>query len=278
MSKSVAFAAAMALACWAAPAAAGVVITQEQTVTAGQRTRTSHQTITIQGHKQKIEDERHTVIVDLDSGKQLVMVPATKTYFETPLGPRGRMGPMMPPARGGALDFKKTGKTRTVAGFKCDDYEASGQSMSGEYATTECLSKGAPGAADLAAFQKAMTEKLKGRAPEMKGLPEDSIPLASDSTIKIQRHMRQGMGKQQGGAMGQEEGGGGHAMHERPPVVIHTVVTKIERKDIAPGAFEVPSEYKLGGTMQQGAAAGPGATAASPGAAPSAAAKSSDDD
>ncbi len=276
MSKSTAFAAAIAIMCWAAPSFAGVVITQEQTVSAGQRTRTSKQTIMVQGTKQKISDERHSMIVDLETGKQMVIVPATKSYFETSVGPRGRLGSMMPPARGGTLEFKKTGKTRTVAGFKCDDYEASGQSMSGQYTTTECLSKTAPGAAEFAAFQKSMLEKLKNRAPEMKGLPQDAIPLASDTTIKIERRGRREMGRQEGGAAG-------HAVPERPPVVIHTTVTKVEKQDIPSSAFQVPSDYKLGGAMQPrmgaaAASASPAAASGSPAAAPSAGAKSSGDD
>ncbi len=268
MNKSAAFAAAIAFMCCASPAVAGVVITQEQTVSAGERNRTSLQTIMVQGNKQKIADERHTVIVDLDAGKQMVMVPTTKTYFEASLGSHGRMGSMMPPARAGTLDFKKTGKTRTVAGFKCDDYQASGQSMSGEYTTTECVSKTAPGAAEFAAFQKAMLEKLEGRAPEMKGLPPDAIPLASDSTIKVEKRTLPGISKEQGAVAG-------HAMPERPPVVIHTVVTKIEKQNLPAGTFEVPADFKLGGAMPPPAGMGAGAAPASPAGAPSAAAKPS---
>jgi hypothetical protein len=266
MSKTTAFAVATVILCWAAPALAGLVITQEQTMSSGERTRTSQQTIMVQGNKQKIVDERRTVVIDLDKGKQLVLMPATKTYFETAFVPRRRMGTMMGPARAGALDFKKTGKTRTVAGYKCDEYEATGQSMSGEYTTTQCFSKSVPGAAEFTTFQNTMLEKLKGATPETKGLPKDAVPLASDSTIKIGRHMRP---RTEGG----QGGGAGGARPERPPIVIHTVVTKIEKQDLPPSTFEVPADYKLGSMMQPGL--GAGAAPGSPAAAPSAATKPS---
>ncbi len=268
MTKTAAFAAAIAIIGWTAPARAGVVVTQEQTMSAGQRTRTTQQTIMVQGHKQKISDEQRTIVIDLDADKQLVMLPSAKTYFENPFGMRGRTGSMMAPRAAGTMEFKKTGKARTVAGYKCYDYEATGQSMTGEYTTTECVSDTAPGAAEFAAFQKTMLEKLKGRVPEMKGLPPGAIPLASDSTIKVERHMMPGTGQKQGGGPGQ-------ATQERPPLVIHTVVTKIEKQNLAPATFEVPADYKQSSMMQPGAGPSGAAAPASPAAAPSAAAKPS---
>ncbi len=266
MNRITALAGALAIICCAAPASAGVVITQQQTLQRGEVSRTSQQTVMVQGNKQKITDGPRIVIIDLDQLKQFMIMPANKSYFELPIRPHSRMPRMMSPGRPVPMgfDFKKTGKTRTVSGYKCEDYEASGQSMSGEYTTTQCFSKSAPGAAEYAAYQRAMIAKMTTVQPEMKINAPDGVPLASDSSVTMGRHR---MGSSRGGS------------ETRPPTVIHTVVTKIEKKDLPADTFAVPQDYKrvvLGAPPEVGAgAAGSPGAAASPAAAPSAAAKPS---
>jgi Domain of unknown function (DUF4412) len=267
MSKISALAAAMIIGCWAVPASAGVVITQQQTLQHGSMSHSSQQTVMVQGNKQKIVDNQRIVIFDLDQLKQYMLLPSNKTYFVLPIKPRARPH-MMPGGRGTAVgfDFKKTGKSRTVSGYKCDDYEATGQSMSGEYTTTQCVSKTAPGAAEFAAFQRTMLDKMKSAEPGLKVNPPDGIPIASDSSVSRGHRRSEGSGAQGFGPS--------HGATPRPPTVIHTVVTKIVTEDLPASTFAVPSDYKQ---IVMGAAAvpGAGAPAQSPAAQPSSAAKPS---
>jgi len=94
MRKLTALAAGMTLAMTAMPAAAGVVITQKQHVTSGTNTRDTEQTISVQGNKQKMVTERHTIITDLDAGKMYVLDPKAKSYFEIEFPPKGQMATM----------------------------------------------------------------------------------------------------------------------------------------------------------------------------------------
>jgi hypothetical protein len=265
MRKIIALASATAVLWCVAPARAGVVITQKQTLQHGTMSRTTQQTVTVQGNKQKIDDGQRVVIVDLDQMKQIMLTTPTKTYFELPI--KASRKPHMMSWRRGSMagfDFKKTGKSRTVNGYKCDDYEASGQSMAAEYTTTQCFSKSAPGAAEFAAFQRAALDKMTANAGDKKVTVPDGIPVASDSTIQMGHR---GMQRQ-----GEQSFGGGHHTQERPATVIHTEVTKIVKQDLPASAFAAPPDYK---PVKIGAP--PTGAEESPGAAPSAGAKESDE-
>ena len=161
MRKLTALVAGMTLAMTALPAAAGVVITQKQHVTSGTNTRDSEQTISVQGNKQKMVTERHTIITDLDNGKMYVLDPNAKTYFEIEFPPKGQMATMMAASTNAAMNFKKAGTTREIAGYKCTDYNGGGHMMAGDYTVKECFSTSAPGAEEFAAFEKNMADKLK---------------------------------------------------------------------------------------------------------------------
>src|SRR5262249_34531592 len=158
MRKLVALFGGTALAFAALPAAAGVVITQKQNVNNGQNSRDSEQTIMVQGNKEKMVTDRNVVITDLDKGMVYIIDPNEKKYFEMESPPKGQMGAQMAAA---AQNFKKTGTSREIAGYKCQDYTGGGHVMAGEYSIKECFSKDAPGAAEFAAFQKAVASKLK---------------------------------------------------------------------------------------------------------------------
>jgi hypothetical protein len=133
MRKLTALVAATTLALSALPAAAGVVITQKQHVTSGTNARDSEQTVSVEGNKQKMVTERHTIITDLDIGKMYVLDPKTKTYFQLDFPPKGQMAAMMAASTNAAMNFKKAGTTREIAGYKCTDYDGGGHMMAGDY-------------------------------------------------------------------------------------------------------------------------------------------------
>src|SRR5580700_1272046 len=163
MRKITTLVAGMTLAMTALPAAAGVVITQKQHVTSGTNARDSVQTISVQGNKQKMVTERHTIITDLDAGKMYVLDPNAKSYFQIDFPPQGQMATMMAASTNGAMNFKKAGTTREIAGY---------------YTVKECFSSTAPGAQEFAAFEKNMADKLKSTGtPTGNGEIPGGVPL-----------------------------------------------------------------------------------------------------
>ena len=145
MRKLTALVAGMTLAMTALPAAAGVVITQKQHVASGANSRDTEQTISVQGDKQKMVTERRTMIIDLGKGAMFVLDPKAKTYFQMDFPPKGAMATMMAASRDAAMNFKKAGTTRDIAGYKCTDYDGGGHVMQGDYTVKECFSTSAPG-------------------------------------------------------------------------------------------------------------------------------------
>ena len=237
MRKLTALVAGMTLAMTALPAAAGVVITQKQHVTSGTNSRDSEQTISVQGNKQKMVSERHTIITDLDKGMMYVLDPKAKTYFEIEFPPKGQMAAMMAASTNAAMNFKKTGTSRDIAGYKCADYDGGGHMMNGDYTVKECFSTTAPGAQEFAAFEKSMADKLKNSGTSTgSGEVPGGVPLALDSSMKMGKVNIPGMAADQAEKINE-------MMAKRPPVLTSTQVEKIETKKLADADFTVPSDY-----------------------------------
>jgi len=223
-----------------APAAAGIVMTETETMVSGQPNgqpppQARQQTMMIEGSKQKtIIDGGRTIITDLDKGTTVVINPAQKNYFERPFPPPGAMGA---PAGGPhAAQFTKTGKTRTIAGYKCDDYNGAGKFAMGDYTVVSCVSTSAPGAAEFTAFQKAMTAKLKDTQFAMPANLPDGIPLEQDTTTKMSIMNMPNLPPAAAEQLKKQ-------FANRPPVVSKIEVTKVEAKKLAASEFEVPAGY-----------------------------------
>ena len=248
MRKLTAVVAGMTLAMTALPAAAGVVITQKQHVSSGTNSRDQEQTISVQGNKQKMVTERHTIITDLDKGKMYVLDPKTKTYFQIDFPPQGQMATVMASSTAAAMNFKRAGTTREIAGYKCSDYNGGGHMMAGDYTVKECFSTAAPGAEEFAAFEKNMADKLKSSGTATgSGTVPGGVPLALDSSMKMGNVSIPGMAPDQAAKINE-------MMAKRPPVVTNTVVEKIESKKIADNEFAIPDGFTKRDLPQQGAA------------------------
>jgi hypothetical protein len=237
------------IALYALPAAAGVVIEQDQTVTSGDHTRNQHQTVMVQGNKQKLVTPTHEVITDLDTGKMYVIDPGRKTYIQMDFPPTGNMARIMAANGQSALNLTPAGTSRTVINYKCNDYKGQGKVMSGDYTITECFSTKAPGAAEFTAFEKKMRGSFKGTPmAAMAGEMPDGIPMASDSTMKMGKISLPSLPADQRAKIEA-------AMANRPPIQNKTVVTKVTAQKLAADTFEVPKDYtekQMPGPMMHG--------------------------
>ena len=162
MKKLGAVLAAIFLGTVCSPVLAGVVMTQEIVTNSGSNSMTDNRTIMVQGNKQKVEMHGQTIVLDLDGGKMLLIDPSSKTYTELPFPPRGPMASMMQNVGGIDLDFKKTGGSQTLSGYKCREYSSTGKSMMGEFSAKGCFAADAPGAAEYAGFHQSDGEKIRG--------------------------------------------------------------------------------------------------------------------
>lgn len=219
-----------------ATAHAGVVLQETETIDRGNgQPETQDRTVMVQGNKQKTVTARSQVVIDLDKGSMYVINPGSKAYVEMAFPPAGKMGQMMA-QRMAAMDFEKTGNHSTVAGYPCDEYTGGGDMGNGTYKVVGCFSKSAPGAADFTAFQKQMTEKLKGDKGTKANIPA-GVPLEVTSTSKMTSFNMPGISADQAAKIKE-------MLAKRPPVMNKTVVTKVSVQDIAEADFTIPAGYQ----------------------------------
>jgi Domain of unknown function (DUF4412) len=226
-----------ALAIFAGSAAhAGVVVTEQEVVDQGNgQPVTRNRTVMIQGNKQKMVTDRAQVVTDLDNGKMFLMSAEKKQYVEMPFPPKGPMAAMMA-QRMSTLSFKKTGGSKTISGYACQEYTGAGSMMGNQYSVVGCFSTKAPGASDFDAFQKTMAAKVKGTPMAMQGEVPDGVPMQLDSTTKITNFSMPNMTPEQTAKMKQ-------MLASRPAVVSKTTVTQIASKDLPADTFAIPAGY-----------------------------------
>jgi len=244
MKRTIIFFAAAVLAL-ATTAMAGVILDQEVTSDGPMGSGTSKRTLEIQGHKQKVTNNNHSVITDLDNGVMILLDPSAKTYTEMPFPPTQLGGHQGPGAF--KISFKKTGKQRTEKGYRCDEYVGSGHMMMGDYTVTGCFSKDAPGATDYTTFDKALESKLKGTPMETQGSRPEGLPLVLSSKTKMDPSTMPGLSPERAKAI---------ASH--PNMTSDTRTTSVKVANLPADTFSVPAGYtkrempKQGGGMPAG--------------------------
>ncbi len=254
MRKLLAVALALASASYAitAVAYAGVVLTEKETVSgAGPQARVTERTVSIQGAKEKMSGEDRDMIIDLDKGVLYMVIPSHKVYMEMPFPPPGMMSRMASGPAFSVGDFKSTGKSQTVAGFKCDEYTGTGKSMMGEFMMNSCFSKAPPSASDYSNFMKKMMAKLKDASQSVPSSFPDGVLLSQTTTTSMKTVSMPNMPPE----MQQR-------LANHPPIVRTTEVTKLEAKDLPDSAFAPPAgftkqEMPAGHGMGGPAAGGP---------------------
>jgi hypothetical protein len=241
--KRVAAALAVIALLTSATARAGVVF-EEQEVMAqgpapgGHAPPPRQRTVMVQGDKEKmVIDKFRSVIIDIDKGTMMIVTANNKTYMESPFPPKGAESQALRQYMSADFNFKKTGTSRTILGYPCSEYSSSAQTPNGQFSTTACYSKKAPGAVEYAAFQKAAALKLKSQnAGESSGVLPEGVPLATHSVRKITGFTMPGMPPEQAKRIAE-------MMAKRPPVVSDTTVTKISSEDLPADTFTVPADY-----------------------------------
>jgi hypothetical protein len=244
------------------PLLAGVLMTQQIVTNSGSNSSTDDRTIMVQGDKQKVVMRGQTIVLDLDKGRMLLINPASKTYTSLPFPPQGAMASMMQNMGGVDLDFKKTGQSRTLLGYKCQEYDSTGKSMMGEFSAKGCFSPDAPGAAQYVAFTQLMAKKFSDAGmAKTTGTHPDGAPLVLETTTKLTNFNIPGMPPEQAERLKA-------MMANRPPTTSKSTTTSIKTAELPDDTFEVPAGYterKIGMPMGRGMGGPP---APAPGATP----------
>jgi hypothetical protein len=192
MRRSLKWLASLAMVLWAASAWAGVVISEDDSVTSARTVTpwTTRRVRMIQGDDCKITGPGriNDIIVDLKEKRTMVVHPYShnKDFFDLSYPPEGTYAvvvipELLPPL----LKYTKTGKSSTVAGYKCDIYSATGDIRMRSYTVDACYSTVAPGAKEYSDFAKKAASKVEPIDTVKNGaeLP-DGIPLH----VKITAH------------------------------------------------------------------------------------------
>lgn len=226
----------LVLALAAAPASAGVVVTQRRTVTKGVQHQTSEQTLMIQGNKERTDTGGRSVITDLDKGVMLILVPSSRNYLEMKFPPTGPLASMMATKGSSTVKWERTGIRRTVAGYPCEEYRGFGKGILGEFTITECVSRVAPGAAEFSAFQRHKARALKGSLANAAEVVPEGVPLQSDITMKAGKVSIPGLKPEQTERLNR-------MLAKHRPMKSRIKVIKIVEKKLSPDTFEVPAGY-----------------------------------
>jgi len=169
-------------------AAAGVILQQEQVIKRASGTFKLDRTILLEGHRGKIVDKFESMVVDFDQARTLMIHPHAKNYYATGFPPPRLLATLItrvlvPPM----VNYAKTGKRRTIAGYQCDEYSGSRKFATVTYDDVGCFSTEAPGAKEYDTFERGLIVKLDPdpKKPLSKLAVPDGIPLAIETRIEI---------------------------------------------------------------------------------------------
>jgi hypothetical protein len=204
---------------------AGVVLSETEVRNAFGNSVTLDRTVYVQGNKQKIESKDGQIIIDLDKELIYRVDPELKSYSEIALNESASM-PSQPHVT--SLDLRKTGITRAVGGYSCEEYRGSQKLGAINLTISMCMSKDIPGAGEIAAFQDELFSKFTGSSsPEI----PSSLPLERRSTVEAKAMKNSPDG--QSSSIG------------RAAMTTDTQIKRIQVENLPATTFQPPAGFRL---------------------------------
>jgi hypothetical protein len=163
---------------------AGVVMSETSTAIGPLSDGIQHRTIYVQGHKERVDINGLQTITDLDQHRIYIVDEAHKNYIELPMGSlnldTGDDG-----ASGSAtIELKRTGARQIVASNTCEEYRGHQSSAQLQITVSACVSTSAPGAQEIARFDKAMLDQVVGKSRTW-GEGSAGVVLEKKSELKV---------------------------------------------------------------------------------------------
>jgi hypothetical protein len=179
----------------------------------GQPATKGNMTIYIKGSKMKVDNMGQSMsqIVDIDSGMMFIINPAQKTVMTATVDQMKQYAGMLGQAGQGGASAQKTGNSKEVNGYPCEEYKITTSGMVSSE-TIACVSDKIE-SAEFEKFRKFSEDLTKFGA-----LPADikGYPVVSDTKMSI---------------MGQN-------------VTSHSEIVSVSYDAVPDSVFAIPSDYK----------------------------------
>jgi Domain of unknown function (DUF4412) len=181
-------------------------------------------TIYVQGNKQKIERGSIAQITDLDKSIIYMINKHDRVYMEMPL-PALNSSPL--DSRQGETILKKTGKIRVIANHSCNEYRRIEKNKLERVTLNVCVSTDAPGAKELAEFDRNMDTRLNGRKFERSVKNDAAGLILEKQSVRSFRVLDPSRGK----------------AYQTASLLAETRVNKILLQPLPPETFNPPTGY-----------------------------------
>ncbi len=207
---------------------AGVVMSEIATTMGPNGKGVQRRTIYIQGDKQKVDTEALQTITDLDKRVFYVIDKEKKDYAEVPLTSVSNSLPGRDSGPATTITLQRTGKSQVIASVRCDEYRGGESKGHVQLTVSACVSSSAPGAQEVARFDRKMVERMAGvDKPAASGKDAAGVVLQKKSvlSLKLPDLARKGKG------------------YRTASLVSNTTVDKIKVQSLAAQTFMPPKGY-----------------------------------
>jgi hypothetical protein len=204
---------------------AGVVMSETSFANGLNSENTSqNKMIYVQGDKQKIESGNIATITDLDKNVIYIIDKDHRIYSEMPLQ---ALNSAQPNVRYGEATLTRTGETRIVANHPCKEYRAIEGNKAEHVIISACVSTSAPGAKEMAQFDRKMVARLSGRKSDPSGGKDTAgLMLEKQSVLSFRL----------------PDPSRSNA-YQMASLLTGTRINDIQLKPLPPGTFEPPKGY-----------------------------------
>jgi Domain of unknown function (DUF4412) len=222
------------------PVHAGVIMSETEVQSGLGDPTTINKTVYVQGKKQKIETSHDENIIDLEKGVLYEIDSNRKSYVRIAFPPKREREVAGASIKLSAVALKKTGRSRSIDGYSCEEYRGIGKLDVMDVTVDQCMSRDAPGAREIANFQKEVASRLKGRSPaDSADNSKEGMPLEQSSSIKPRIP--------------------GTSLPDKVTSALmttKTVVKNIQVRNLPSATFEPPAGFRMEAPRQETAIAG----------------------
>jgi hypothetical protein len=164
---------------------AGVVMSETAVASGLNGNEMIHRTIYVQGNKQKVDTHGVQTITDLDKRLLYVVDKTHKNYVELPLASMSNALAGSGVPGGVAIVLKRTGGTQVVADHSCDEYRGREANDQLQITVSACVSMSAPGASEIARFDRRMISKIRGLKSGTSSKESAGVVLQKKSVVNL---------------------------------------------------------------------------------------------
>jgi len=205
---------------------AGVVMAETSFAAGPEGSIAQQKTVYVQGNKQKIEREGIAEVTDLDKNLVYIIDKNRRVFAEIPLQTLSS-GP--PENDHGEAILTKTGTTRVVADHRCHEYRAVDRNELEHASISACVSTTAPGAKEVAAFDRNMIARLGGHKLKQNSIRTDAAGLILEKQSVLSFRVPD-----------QSRGN----IYHTTSIIAETRVNKIQLATLSPETFKPPTGYR----------------------------------